>query len=147
MWCHRWKRGYKNVIGKGIELNKAGTDTPLMMETRSACCAVLYPAALCCAVLCCAVLCCAVLCCAASCCILLHPAAFCCVVVISAQLLCLGSVQDPNLYNAVLQHHIGKRQMCSAVSVLTIAIQQAGNCDGVKDRHYIATKCSCSDCM
>ncbi|KAL3136468.1 hypothetical protein ABBQ38_005721 [Trebouxia sp. C0009 RCD-2024] len=29
----RWKRGYKNVIGKGIELNKAGTDTPLMMET------------------------------------------------------------------------------------------------------------------
>ncbi|KAL0050867.1 hypothetical protein WJX82_008910 [Trebouxia sp. C0006] len=30
---YRWKRGYKNVIGKGIELNKAGTDTPLMMET------------------------------------------------------------------------------------------------------------------
>ncbi|KAA6429476.1 MAG: phosphoglucomutase phosphomannomutase alpha beta alpha domain I [Trebouxia sp. A1-2] len=25
---YRWKRGYKNVIGKGIELNKAGTDTP-----------------------------------------------------------------------------------------------------------------------
>ena len=47
----RWKRGYKNVIGKGIELNREGTDTPLMMETRSACCA-----ALCCAVLCCAVL-------------------------------------------------------------------------------------------
>ena len=28
VWCRRWKRGYKNVIGKGIELNKAGTDTP-----------------------------------------------------------------------------------------------------------------------
>jgi len=51
VWCCRWKRGYKNVIGKGIELNKAGTDTPLMMETRSTCCAVLRCAALCCAVL------------------------------------------------------------------------------------------------
>jgi len=29
----RWKHGYKNVIGKGIELNQAGTDTPLMMES------------------------------------------------------------------------------------------------------------------
>ncbi len=29
----RWKRGYKNVITKGIELNNAGTQTELMMET------------------------------------------------------------------------------------------------------------------
>ena len=64
MYMCRWKRGYKNVIGKGIELNKAGTDTPLMMETRSAQkyagalrCAVLRCAALRCAALCCAVLC------------------------------------------------------------------------------------------
>ena len=63
----RWKRGYKNVIGKGIELNKAGTDTPLMMETRCA----QSRAVLCCAVLCCAVLCCAVLCCAVLCCAVL----------------------------------------------------------------------------
>ncbi len=26
-------RGYKNVIGKGMELNQAGTDCALMMET------------------------------------------------------------------------------------------------------------------
>ncbi len=32
------------MIGKGIELNKAGTDTPLMMETRSACPALPCPA-------------------------------------------------------------------------------------------------------
>mmetsp|Transcript_14879 Transcript_14879/g.43695 ORF Transcript_14879/g.43695 Transcript_14879/m.43695 type:complete len:203 (+) Transcript_14879:2683-3291(+) len=29
----RFKRGYKNVIGKGIELNKQGVDCHLMMET------------------------------------------------------------------------------------------------------------------
>ena len=67
---HRWKRGYKNVIGKGIELNKGGTDTPLMMETRSAQShAVLCRAVLCCAALRCAALCCAVLCCAMLCCV------------------------------------------------------------------------------
>ena len=62
----RWKRGYKNVIGKGIELNKAGTETPLMMETRSAPHAMPCRAVLCCAVLRCAALCCAVLRCAVS---------------------------------------------------------------------------------
>ena len=30
----RYRRGYKNVINKGIELNKDGTDCQLMMETR-----------------------------------------------------------------------------------------------------------------
>ena len=30
----RFRRGYKNVINKGIELNKQGTDCQLMMETR-----------------------------------------------------------------------------------------------------------------
>lgn len=30
----RYKRGYKNVIGKGVELNNEGIDTQLMMETR-----------------------------------------------------------------------------------------------------------------
>lgn len=30
----RYKRGYKNVISKGIELNDQGEDTNLMMETR-----------------------------------------------------------------------------------------------------------------
>jgi phosphomannomutase len=30
----RYRRGYKNVIGKGIELNKQGVRTELMMETR-----------------------------------------------------------------------------------------------------------------
>lgn len=29
----RFKRGYQNVISKGIELNDAGVDTPLMIET------------------------------------------------------------------------------------------------------------------
>jgi hypothetical protein len=29
----RYKRGYRNVINKGIELNKAGEDCELMMET------------------------------------------------------------------------------------------------------------------
>lgn len=29
----RYKRGYQNVIQKGIELNEAGIDTPLMIET------------------------------------------------------------------------------------------------------------------
>ncbi len=29
----RFKKGYRNIINKGIELNKAGTDCPLMMET------------------------------------------------------------------------------------------------------------------
>eukprot|EP00891_Asterochloris_glomerata_P008353 jgi/Astpho2/8353/Aster-01419 len=29
----RYRRGYKNVIGKGMELNKSGTDAALMMET------------------------------------------------------------------------------------------------------------------
>ena len=32
----RYKRGYKNVIGKGVELNGQGTQTELMMETRQA---------------------------------------------------------------------------------------------------------------
>ena len=30
----RFKRGYKNVIGKGVELMKQGVDCQLMMETR-----------------------------------------------------------------------------------------------------------------
>ena len=30
----RYRRGYKNVIGKGVELNEQGTDCQLMMETR-----------------------------------------------------------------------------------------------------------------
>lgn len=30
----RYRRGYKNVINKGIELNSNGTDCQLMMETR-----------------------------------------------------------------------------------------------------------------
>ena len=30
----RYKRGYKNVISKGIELNEKGEETNLMMETR-----------------------------------------------------------------------------------------------------------------
>ena len=30
----RYKRGYKNVIGKGVELNGQGAQTELMMETR-----------------------------------------------------------------------------------------------------------------
>ena len=30
----RFKRGYKNVIGKGVELNKQGVNCQLMMETR-----------------------------------------------------------------------------------------------------------------
>jgi hypothetical protein len=30
----RYRRGYKNVIDKGIELNKQGVRTELMMETR-----------------------------------------------------------------------------------------------------------------
>lgn len=30
----RFKRGYKNVISKGVELNKAGEECHLMMETR-----------------------------------------------------------------------------------------------------------------
>jgi hypothetical protein len=29
----RFKRGYQNVISKGMELNDAGVDTPLMIET------------------------------------------------------------------------------------------------------------------
>uniref|UniRef100_A0A7R9TXW9 phosphoglucomutase (alpha-D-glucose-1,6-bisphosphate-dependent) n=1 Tax=Prasinoderma coloniale TaxID=156133 RepID=A0A7R9TXW9_9VIRI len=29
----RYKRGYKNVINKGVELNEAGVDCPLMIET------------------------------------------------------------------------------------------------------------------
>ena len=32
----RYKRGYKNVISKGIELNEQGEETNLMMETRCA---------------------------------------------------------------------------------------------------------------
>ena len=32
----RFKRGYKNVINKGIELGKQGVDCQLMMETRHA---------------------------------------------------------------------------------------------------------------
>ena len=32
----RYKRGYKNVISKGIELNDQGEETNLMMETRCA---------------------------------------------------------------------------------------------------------------
>lgn len=30
----RYRRGYKNVIDKGIELNAQGVRTELMMETR-----------------------------------------------------------------------------------------------------------------
>ena len=30
----RYRRGYKNVIGKGVELNEEGVPTELMMETR-----------------------------------------------------------------------------------------------------------------
>jgi hypothetical protein len=30
---NRFKRGYRNVINKGIELNQAGEDCQLMMET------------------------------------------------------------------------------------------------------------------
>jgi phosphomannomutase len=30
----RYKRGYKNVISKGVELNGQGVQTELMMETR-----------------------------------------------------------------------------------------------------------------
>ena len=29
----RYKKGYRNIINKGIELNQAGTACPLMMET------------------------------------------------------------------------------------------------------------------
>ena len=29
----RYKKGYKNIINKGVELNKAGVPCPLMMET------------------------------------------------------------------------------------------------------------------
>ena len=32
----RYRRGYKNVIGKGVELNGQGVPTELMMETRHA---------------------------------------------------------------------------------------------------------------
>jgi len=112
------------VIGKGIELNKAGTDTPLMMETRSACCAVL-----CCAVLCCAVLCCAVLCCAALCCIstaswssLPNPLAW-------------GLLKTSNVHNVVLQRQIGHVKLCFAVSVWTSAFEQQEvvlHCDEVQ---------------
>lgn len=31
--CDRYKRGYKNVIGKGVSLGKEGVDCQLMMET------------------------------------------------------------------------------------------------------------------
>ena len=31
--CFRYKRGYKNIINKGVELNKDGVDCELMMET------------------------------------------------------------------------------------------------------------------
>lgn len=30
----RFKKGYRNVIGKGMELNAQGVDAQLMMETR-----------------------------------------------------------------------------------------------------------------
>jgi len=30
----RYRRGYKNVIGKGVQLNEEGVDCQLMMETR-----------------------------------------------------------------------------------------------------------------
>ena len=33
-WVRRYRRGYKNVISKGVELNKQGTRVELMMETR-----------------------------------------------------------------------------------------------------------------
>ena len=32
----RYRRGYKNVISKGVDLNKQGTSCELMMETRHA---------------------------------------------------------------------------------------------------------------
>ena len=31
---YRYRRGYKNIITKGMELNKQGVQTELMMETR-----------------------------------------------------------------------------------------------------------------
>lgn len=34
----RYRRGYKNVIGKGVELNGQGVDCQLMMETRYSSC-------------------------------------------------------------------------------------------------------------
>ena len=42
----RYRRGYKNVIGKGVELNEQGVPTELMMETRHAllCCFVVLGA-------------------------------------------------------------------------------------------------------
>ena len=30
---YRYRRGYKNVINKGVDLNKAGTPCDLMIET------------------------------------------------------------------------------------------------------------------
>lgn len=30
---YRYRKGYKNIIDKGISLNKDGVDTPLMIET------------------------------------------------------------------------------------------------------------------
>lgn len=38
----RFKKGYRNVIGKGMELNAQGVDAQLMMETRCAVCELLY---------------------------------------------------------------------------------------------------------
>ena len=32
----RYRRGYKNIISKGVELNQQGTSCELMMETRHA---------------------------------------------------------------------------------------------------------------
>ena len=95
------------MIGKGIELNKAGTDTPLMMETRSACCF-----ALCCAVLCCAVLCCAVL----------HAAAALWSSLPHA--LAWGLLKTPHVHKVVLQRQIGHLQVCFAVSVWTSVLEQ-----------------------
>ncbi len=37
---YRYRRGYKNVINKGIELAKEGVDCQLMMETRRVLCFV-----------------------------------------------------------------------------------------------------------
>ena len=62
---YRYRRGYKNVIGKGVSLNEEGVDCQLMMETRffSLFCSVLFCSVLFCSVLFCSVLFCSVLFC------------------------------------------------------------------------------------
>ena len=43
----RYRRGYKNVISKGVELNRQGTSCELMMETRHALSTPVWPIAEC----------------------------------------------------------------------------------------------------